>query len=168
MHLRSCIFFAGLSLAPASLFAATTIVRGPYLQTATPTSLVVRWRTDVAEASMVRYGLAKDQLTSSAKAEGIVTEHIVQLNGLQPVLGVARRGNVPVVFDLQLSGGAGPVTDLIVVLRADDELPPFSGARTIAVPPLPVRGILACIDEILAIGVREVHDAREVRDPRPG
>jgi hypothetical protein len=71
-------------LGAAALDAATTIVRGPYLQSATPTSMVVRWRTDVAEASVVSYGTERAQLTSSAKSEGILTEHIVQLTGLKP------------------------------------------------------------------------------------
>lgn len=71
-------------LIPSILSAATTIVRGPYLQTATPTSMVVRWRTDTTEASVVTYGPERNQLTASAKAEGITTEHIVQLSGLKP------------------------------------------------------------------------------------
>jgi hypothetical protein len=64
--------------------AAPTVLRGPYLQLATPTSLVIRWRTDTTEASVVSYGLARNQLTSVAKSEGITSEHIVQLTGLQP------------------------------------------------------------------------------------
>jgi hypothetical protein len=66
------------------LQAATTVIRGPYLQTATPTSMVVRWRTDVGEGSVVSYGLARNELTLSAKAEGIAVDHIVQLSGLKP------------------------------------------------------------------------------------
>ena len=73
-----------LLIASPALHAATTIVRGPYLQVATPTSLVVRWRTDLSEVSVVNYGLARDQLTSSAKSEGVGTEHIVQLLELTP------------------------------------------------------------------------------------
>ncbi|MBI4624812.1 MAG: metallophosphoesterase family protein [Verrucomicrobia bacterium] len=64
--------------------AATTIVRGPYLQSATPTSMVVRWRTDATEASVVAYGTTRDKLTLLAKSEGVVAEHIVQLTDLQP------------------------------------------------------------------------------------
>ncbi len=71
-------------VAGSALPAATTIVRGPYLQSATPTSMVVRWRTDTTEASVVSYGLERNQLTSSARAEGITTEHIVPLAGLKP------------------------------------------------------------------------------------
>jgi hypothetical protein len=89
MHLRSTLLLASLAFGPAlppstSLLAATTVVRGPYLQSATPTSMVVRWRTDATEASVVNYGLAADALTLSAKAQGVATEHIVQLTGLQP------------------------------------------------------------------------------------
>lgn len=66
------------------LDAATSIVRGPYLQSPTPESMVVRWRTDLSEGSVVSYGLARDQLTLTAKAEGIATEHIVYLASLKP------------------------------------------------------------------------------------
>jgi acid phosphatase type 7 len=83
MKLPALLFAFGAILA-SSLSAATTIVRGPYLQTATPTSMVVRWRTDVTEASVVSYGIQRDQLTSLARSAGVSSEHIVQLTGLQP------------------------------------------------------------------------------------
>jgi hypothetical protein len=73
-----------LALSDFTLSAAPTLLRGPYLQSATPTSMVVRWRTDVTEASVVEYGLQPNHLTSSAKAQGVSSEHIVQLSGLQP------------------------------------------------------------------------------------
>jgi hypothetical protein len=73
-----------LLLAAAAAHAATTIVRGPYLQSATPTSMVVRWRTDVAEGSVVSYGTERTRLDKSAKSEGILTEHVVQVSGLAP------------------------------------------------------------------------------------
>ena len=63
---------------------ATTIIRGPYLQMATPTSMVIRWRTDNTEPSVVTYGLERAQMTATAKSEGISAEHIVQLTGLKP------------------------------------------------------------------------------------
>jgi acid phosphatase type 7 len=83
MKLHPLLLATALVLCSA-LEAATTVVRGPYLQSATPTSLVVRWRTDSTEASVVSYGTDRAQLTSTAKAEGISSEHIVQLNGLKP------------------------------------------------------------------------------------
>ncbi|MES2693117.1 MAG: metallophosphoesterase family protein [Verrucomicrobiota bacterium] len=68
----------------ATLDAAPTIIRGPYLQSATPTTMVVRWRTDTTEGSVVSYGTERNALTSSTKAEGVSAEHIVQLKGLKP------------------------------------------------------------------------------------
>ncbi|MBC7367217.1 MAG: metallophosphoesterase family protein [Undibacterium sp.] len=80
----SALLLAALAPLPVALHAATSVVRGPYLQSATPTSLVIRWRTDNADTSYVRHRLAKDQLTLTTKAERVTTEHVVQLNGLQP------------------------------------------------------------------------------------
>ena len=83
MKLRPLLLTSAL-FAASALQAATTIVRGPYLQSATPTSMVVRWRTDATEGSVVSYGTDRAQLTSTAKAEGVSSEHIVQLSGLKP------------------------------------------------------------------------------------
>ena len=83
MKLHRLVLILGLAAASV-LHAATTIVRGPYLQSATPTSMVVRWRTDVTEASVVSYGTERGQLSSVAKSEGVSSEHIVHLKGLQP------------------------------------------------------------------------------------
>jgi hypothetical protein len=83
MKLHRLLLVLGLCAASV-LHAATTIVRGPYLQSATPTSMVVRWRTDATEASVVSYGTDRGQLTSVSKSEGVSSEHIVHLNGLQP------------------------------------------------------------------------------------
>ncbi len=82
MKFRTAILL--LALAPAAVPAATTILRGPYLQSATPTSMVLRWRTDIAEASIVSYGPARNAITSTARAEGVSAEHIVQLGSLTP------------------------------------------------------------------------------------
>lgn len=59
---------------------AQTVVRGPYLQNVTPTSIVVRWRTDLPTDSRVRFG---DNLARQATDGGLTTEHIVTLTGLQ-------------------------------------------------------------------------------------
>lgn len=83
MKLRFISLAVALALGPV-LHAATSIIRGPYLQSATPTSMVVRWRTDATEGSVVSYGTERNALTKSAKAEGISAEHIVQLKGLLP------------------------------------------------------------------------------------
>ena len=64
--------------------SAATTTRGPYLQMATDSSIVVRWRTDLTTDSVVRYGDAPDNLTLSASAATATTEHEVTLNGLLP------------------------------------------------------------------------------------
>ena len=60
------------------------LLRGPYLQVATSQSIVVRWRTDAAERSVVHFGTAQHELTSVKSGEQITMEHMVQLDGLKP------------------------------------------------------------------------------------
>ncbi|MEZ0485468.1 metallophosphoesterase [Fibrella aquatica] len=60
---------------------AQKITRGPYLQRITPTSVVVRWRTDQPTDSRVRYGVG---LTQQVISPTVTTEHAVSLTGLQP------------------------------------------------------------------------------------
>ncbi len=61
-----------------------SVTRGPYLQRGSPTGAVVRWRTDVATDSRVRYGLAPGSLSGVADGVAGVTEHAVTLTGLSP------------------------------------------------------------------------------------
>ncbi|MBI2931757.1 MAG: metallophosphoesterase [Planctomycetes bacterium] len=63
---------------------AQTVSRGPYLQQGTSTSVIVRWRTNTATASRVRYGTAPGALGSFADGPGVSTEHVVALTGLSP------------------------------------------------------------------------------------
>lgn len=63
-------------------FAQITLVRGPYLQSGTPTSVVVRWRTDLPTDSRVRYGTNQNDLGMLAVDEAFTTEHEVSLTGL--------------------------------------------------------------------------------------
>ena len=60
------------------------LTRGPYLQVGSPTGAVIRWRTDVAAGSLVRYGTTLGSLTNSATGTNNITEHIVKITGLQP------------------------------------------------------------------------------------
>ena len=61
------------------------LIRGPYLQVATPTSMTVRWRTNVYDRSNVRYGLTPDHLDMQATDSTLVSEHIVKISGLKPL-----------------------------------------------------------------------------------
>ena len=61
-----------------------SITRGPYLMLGTPTSVSVRWRTNIPTDSAVRYGTSLGNLTESVSSGTETTEHIIQLSDLLP------------------------------------------------------------------------------------
>ncbi len=63
--------------------STVTVTRGPYLQMATPSAVTLRWRTDAAGNSRVRYGTQASNLHQSASSSTVTTEHEVRLTGLQ-------------------------------------------------------------------------------------
>jgi len=63
------------------LSCAQSVVRGPYLQTPTPNSVIVKWRTDIATDSVVGYAIV-DGTPQSVTNGAAVTDHEVVLNGL--------------------------------------------------------------------------------------
>lgn len=60
------------------------LLRGPYLQAATPNTIIVRWRTDALARSRVRYGTSPDNLNMMTDDSTLVTDHAVKLTGLSP------------------------------------------------------------------------------------
>ena len=62
----------------------TAITRGPYLQQGTPTSVIVRWRTNVATNSRVQFGTSPSALTGTVSDATATAEHQVTLTGLAP------------------------------------------------------------------------------------
>ncbi len=66
------------------LDAQPSLFRGPYLQAASPTSIVVKWKTDVPTDSRVRYGAAVGALINTTSDAALVLDHEVKLTGLQP------------------------------------------------------------------------------------
>ncbi len=60
------------------------VIRGPYLQIGTPTSVIVRWRTDIATESEVKYGLSPASLNQIAAGSGQTEEHEIRLTNLSP------------------------------------------------------------------------------------
>ncbi|MFQ5637753.1 MAG: phytase [bacterium] len=58
------------------------IIRGPYLQTGTPTSIIVKWRTDDSTTSVVRFGPSLNTLDSAVFDTTRTTEHEVKLINL--------------------------------------------------------------------------------------
>ena len=75
-HLLVLIVF-GLSVA-----AQSTLVRGPYLNTGTPESMVVRWRSSGSEVGQVVYGTDINNLSDTINEPSGTTEHEVNITGL--------------------------------------------------------------------------------------
>ena len=60
------------------------VTRGPYLQSATPTQVVVRWRTDSPVVGTLRAGPSPDSVQFVATNGVLDIEHEVTLSGLTP------------------------------------------------------------------------------------
>jgi hypothetical protein len=74
-----------LVLAPQLVMNRDLVVeRGPYLQLATPTSVIVRWRTNNPVDAVVLCGDAPGNLAPCAEDLALVTEHEHELSGLLP------------------------------------------------------------------------------------
>jgi hypothetical protein len=58
--------------------------RGPYLQSCTTTSIVVRWRTDWPTNSVVRFGATAGSLPAAVTNHTRTSEHEVTITGLVP------------------------------------------------------------------------------------
>lgn len=75
-------------LAPAApdraVLQSAALVRGPYLQRASPRSLVVRWRTNVPAGSRVQIGVVPGAWDDVVVDTAQVTEHVVAVGGLLP------------------------------------------------------------------------------------
>jgi len=64
--------------------ATAQLTRGPYLQMSTPTSIVIRWRTELAADSRVVYGTNSGSLNLTNILAAAVTEHEITLTNLLP------------------------------------------------------------------------------------
>src|SRR5438874_619284 len=80
-HLVALVVIAGCAM-PAAFPAVLT--RGPYLQSCSSTSIVVRWRTQSPTDSRVRYRSAIQLPEIGAGDNATVTEHEVRVSGLLP------------------------------------------------------------------------------------
>lgn len=60
------------------------VIRGPYLQSGTPNSVIVKWRTNDPETSIVHYGTSADKLDKEATTANPTTEHEVFIGDLKP------------------------------------------------------------------------------------
>ena len=70
---------------PLNVLASPEVVRGPYLQKATPTSMIVRWRTNEATDSSVRFGTSRNRINKKVTINESTTEHRVEIKNLKPL-----------------------------------------------------------------------------------
>jgi len=86
---RSLLLLAGLALfsIPDPLHAQTGLVK-PYLQSATPTGIVIQWETNLDTESVIEYGLTESlglsQSGTALTTLGSTQLHSVPLTGLEP------------------------------------------------------------------------------------
>ncbi len=60
------------------------IVRGPYLQKATSRSIVVKWKTDYNNASIIKYGTSPNNLNRTKSNNTEKKDHELEITGLSP------------------------------------------------------------------------------------
>ena len=59
------------------------ILRGPYLQSGTTSSMVIKWKTNKPVSSKVLYGTHSDNLNKSIEDSAVVVDHEIRINGLK-------------------------------------------------------------------------------------
>ncbi|MCB0581040.1 MAG: metallophosphoesterase, partial [Phaeodactylibacter sp.] len=82
MNKKIYLLLAFFLLVPGIGTFAQTITRGPYLQSGTPNSMIIKWRTDVATSTRVWYGPNPSSLLFTATVNGTRTNHEVKVTGL--------------------------------------------------------------------------------------
>jgi PKD repeat protein len=78
------VLILSVGIAGLSDTLADSVVRGPYLQSGSPDSIVIRWRTEVPTDSRVVFGFDPADLSQSVEEFNLDTEHSVTLSGLAP------------------------------------------------------------------------------------
>lgn len=61
-----------------------SVTRGPYLQQATPNSVIIKWKTNSATNTKVNYGTSQSNLSASVSNTVSSTIHEIKLTGLLP------------------------------------------------------------------------------------
>ncbi len=77
-------YFLLTCLLPVFVHSQMTVTVGPYLQSPTPSSIKILWRTDLLCASKIVYGTDLANLNLSVTDTMPVTKHAVQLTNLAP------------------------------------------------------------------------------------
>lgn len=75
------LLFVALSMEVCS--EENEIIRGPYLQLATQSSIIVRWKTSTAQNSVIRYGLDSTKLNNRIELSILTTDHEIEITQLE-------------------------------------------------------------------------------------
>lgn len=62
----------------------SSVIRGPYLQQGTHSSIIIRWATSIPVQGSILYGTEPHQLLFSATETAVSCDHTVKLQGLEP------------------------------------------------------------------------------------
>ncbi|MEI7802128.1 MAG: LamG-like jellyroll fold domain-containing protein [Bacteroidota bacterium] len=103
-----------------TLASAAVLVRSAYLNSVSPTGIVVRWRTDIATDSKVSFGTTYGNYTTSIVNPTVTTEHVLQLNNLFPATKYYYRiGNSNTVLqgDVENYFSTSPVAGTVTPVR---------------------------------------------------
>ncbi|NQY66642.1 MAG: metallophosphoesterase, partial [Flavobacteriales bacterium] len=73
-----------IALMLSSMLVQAQVIRGPYLQLGTSSSVIIKWRTDSATFGIVNYGTSLGALNSSVSDTVVNTDHELMLSGLTP------------------------------------------------------------------------------------
>ncbi len=104
----------------STLASSAVLVRSAYLNSVSPTGIVIRWRTDIATDSKVSFGTTFGNYTSTITNPTVTTEHIVQLSSLFPATKYYYRiGNSNTVLqgDVENYFSTAPVAGTVTPLR---------------------------------------------------
>lgn len=77
-------FLSILFLLFAQFTLVAQVIRGPYLQSVSPSQAIVRWRTEQATESKVVFGDSPNKLNKSVESAQKVTEHELLISNLKP------------------------------------------------------------------------------------
>lgn len=68
----------------AFVFAQVHVTVGPYLQSPTPNSIKIKWRSDTTSASKIMYGTSLASLNQTTLDTALTSNHTIKLTGLAP------------------------------------------------------------------------------------
>ena len=82
--MRKLVLSLAVALICLSSINAQTLLRGPYMQALTQTSVKIMWRTSEPTTGWVKFGSSPDNLQTVVSETESKTNHIVDITGLNP------------------------------------------------------------------------------------